>query len=208
VSRFRRRPDLRLSTPDPFLGYNFRVKFRQTAVLAVFLAALGVAAWWLYYNWRDHSQDAVILAAARRYNVPPALVKAVVWRETWFNPGALGSHGEFGLMQVCAEPGGEWAAAERIPSFTPEQLLDPATNTLAGAFYLGKLLKRYPRTDNPMVYALADYNAGRGRVLQWNKGAAETNSAAFLAQMTFPGVRKYITTTLKRYERYEPVFGK
>jgi soluble lytic murein transglycosylase len=178
------------------------------AVVAVFIAALGAAGWWLYYDWREHSQDAVILAAARHYNVPPALVKAVVWRETWFNPDALGSHGEFGLMQICAEPGTEWAQAEKIKTFTPEQLLDPATNTFAGAFYLGKLLRRYPQTDNPMVYALADYNAGRGRVLQWNRGAAETNSAAFLAQMTFPGVRKYITTTLKRYARYEPVFGK
>jgi soluble lytic murein transglycosylase len=178
------------------------------AVVAVLLAVLGGAGWGVYYHWREHSQDAVILAAAHRYGVPPALVKAVVWRETWFNPAARGSHGEFGLMQICAEPGAEWAGVEKLRSFAPEQLLDPATNTLCGAFYLAKLLRRYPQTDNPLVYALADYNAGRGRVLQWNKGAAATNSAVFLAQMTFPGVRKYIITTLRRYEHYEPGFGK
>ena len=181
------------------------MKFRQIAVLAA-VAALGVAAWCFYCHWREHSQDAVILAAARRYGVEPALVKAVVWRESWFNPAARGGHGEFGLMQIRAEAAGEWAAAERVKIFQPEQLLDPVTNTLAGAFYLAKLLKRYPQSDNPLPYALADYNAGRGRVLRWNQGAAATNSAAFLEQMDFPGTKKYIQAVMRRRIHYLPEF--
>ena len=66
-----------------------------------------------------------------------------------------------------------------------------------GARYLGKLLKRYAHTDNPTVYALADYNAGRTHVLRWNKGAA-TNSAAFLAQIDYPGTQHYVRSILER----------
>lgn len=181
------------------------MKFRQLAICAA-LTALGLAAWWMYCQRREHSQDAVILAATRRYGVDPALVKAVVWRESWFNPDARGGHGEFGLMQVTATAAGEWAEAEKIKTFAPEQLLDPATNTLAGTFYLAKLLRRYPQTDNPAAFALADYNAGRGRVLRWLGGAATTNSAAFLAQMNFPGTKKYVLAILQRRAHYQPEF--
>ena len=85
--------------------------------------------------------------------------------------------------------------------------MDPGTNTLAGTWYLGKLLRRYPRTDNPVPYALADYNAGRGHVLRWNTGAAATNSAAFLREMTFPGTRKYVEAVMHRREYYAAQFS-
>ena len=53
-----------------------------------------------YRSHREDSQDVPILAAARKYGVEPALVKAVVWRESWFNPRAKGRHEERGLMQI------------------------------------------------------------------------------------------------------------
>lgn len=163
--------------------------------------------YWRYYQWRDHSQDAPILAAARRYGVAPALVKAVVWRESRFNPQARGTRGEIGLMQVLPKAAGkDWADAERLPTVTESQLLDPATNTDVGAWYLERLLKRYAQTDNPMPYALADYNAGRSNVLRWKQGAAATNSAAFVAQINFPGTRGYVKTVMRRYEHYLPIF--
>jgi soluble lytic murein transglycosylase len=141
------------------------VKSRSLIALAL-LVALGGGAWF-YYQWREHHDDRIILAAARRYGVEPALVKAVVWQESWFNPKVRGSHGELGLMQITEPAANEWAEAEHIKTFQPEQLLDPVTNAYAGAFYLGKLLRRYPQTDNPVPYALADYNAGRTYVLRW-----------------------------------------
>jgi soluble lytic murein transglycosylase len=130
-----------------------------------------------------------------------------MWRESWFNPGVRGGHGELGLMQITEIAADEWAEAERVKNFQPEQLLDPATNAFAGAFYLAKLLKRYPQTDNPAAYALADYNAGRGRVLRWLGGAAATNGAAFLEQMDFPGTKKYVLAVMRRRIHYLPEFA-
>ena len=181
-------------------------RYVVAAILAALAATLSVAAFWFYYSWRDHSEDAVILASARRYGVEPALVKAVMWRESWFNPLARGGHGEFGLMQITETAANEWAEAAGVKNFQPEHLLNPATNAFAGTFYLAKLLKRYPHTDNPTAYALADYNAGRTHVLRWNKGAAATNSAAFLTQMDFPGTKKYILAILKRRLHYRADF--
>jgi soluble lytic murein transglycosylase len=161
--------------------------------------------WW-WYQRRDHRYDEPILAAARRYGVEPALVKAVVWRESRFNARARGRQGEFGLMQIREVSAREWATAERNRFFNPSQLLDPATNTLAGAWYLSKLLRRYAPTDNPFAYSLADYNAGRSHVLQWNQGSAATNSVAFTAQIGFPATQRYVQDVLRRYEHYRPIF--
>ena len=109
-------------------------------------------------------------------------------------------------MQLQEEAAREWAAAEHLPAFAHEHCFDPGTNTLAGAWYLSKLLRRYAQTDDALPYALADYNAGRGNVLKWNQGAAATNSAAFVGQIGFPGTRNYVRSVLRRYARYQPVF--
>ena len=181
-----------------------RRKWLPIVVLVIIVDAVGG---WLYYRHRrEHSQDEVIRAAAARYGVDAALVKAVVWRESRFDPEVRGKAGEIGLMQIREPAAREWAEAERIAGFQHEHILDPGSNTLAGAWYLAKLLRRYPQADDPVPYALADYNAGRGNVLRWNQGAAATNSQQFLAQMTFPGTRRYIETVAERRARYGDEF--
>ena len=171
----------------------------------VVLLALGVIAYWGWDYRRERRFDSLILAAANRYQIDPALVKAVVWRESRFDPDARGRAGELGLMQIRAAAAAEWAAAERIPVFEHHACLDPATNTLAGAWYLKKLLLRYQDTDNPAAYALADYNAGRSNVLKWLNGPAATQSAAFIRQIGFPATRDYVRAILRRADDYRPM---
>ena len=160
----------------------------------------------LWRDARERSQDAVILAAAEQHKVPPALVKAVVWKESRFVPEARGRSGEFGLMQIMPDTAHDWVAAERIQPFTNAQLFDPAKNTQCGAWYLGRLLNRYRRTNNPLPYALAAYNAGPGNVAKWATGAASTNAAAFIEKIGFPGTREYVKSVSKRFERYQRSF--
>jgi peptidoglycan lytic transglycosylase len=166
------------------------------------LLGVGVVAFGWREQRRERRYDAQIQAAARRYGVDPMLVKAVVWRESRFKPERRGRKGEVGLMQIQEVTAREWADAEHVRSFAHEYCLDPGTNTLAGTFYLGKLLKRYAKADNPVPYALADYNAGRSNVLRWNGGAAATNSAVFIEQIGFPGTRNYVQSVMWHYSFY------
>ena len=175
-------------------------------ILVLVLLTGAVAVYWGWRGWLERSQDVPIRAAARRYAVEPALVKAIVWRESHFRPWVRGRAQEIGLMQIREEAAQEWADAEHLSGFEHAHCFDPATNTLAGTWYLKKLLKRYTRTDDPLPYALADYNAGRGNVLKWITGAAATNSAAFTAQIGFPGTRDYVKAVIRRYEYYRPRF--
>ena len=181
------------------------MRLKETAMhrrrfLLLLILALGAYWGWIY--WREHRFDAEIAAAARRYQMEPALVKAVIWRESWFNPNDRGRAGELGLMQVREAAALEWASAEHIAAFEHAACLNPATNTLAGTWYLKKTMLRYKEADNPLPYALADYNAGRGNVLKWRAGSAMTNSAAFMDQIGFPATKAYVQSVLKRYEHY------
>ena len=163
----------------------------------------GLVAYGGFMYWRDHRFDGVIAAAAQRYQMEPALIKAVIWQESRFNPDARGRAGELGLMQVREPAALEWAADENIMGFDHAACLDPATNTLAGTWYLKNILLRYKQADNPLPYALADYNAGRGNVLKWRAGSAMTNSEAFIAQIGFPGTKVYVRSIMRRYAYYQ-----
>ena len=172
------------------------------AAVAV-LAGLGVGLWrWHSRSRIEHSQDEVILAAARRYGVDPALVKAVIWRESGFDPNARGRAGEIGLMQVTDPAAQEWAEAARVYPVPEAHLFDPRTNVLAGTWYLAKLIRRYAATDDPLPFALADYNAGRRNVLKWMQGDARQRGAAFRAAIGFESTRRYVDSVLARRTRY------
>ena len=161
-------------------------------------------------RWRrsriESSQDKNILAVARKYRVDPALIKAVVWRESRFDPQARGSKGEMGLMQIMEDTGLDWAGAQRVTLASHYGLLDPVKNLDCGTWYLARLLGRYTKTDDPVPYALADYNAGRGHVLKWLKGAAATNSAEFISQIGFPATRDYVRAVKRQRAKYANQF--
>ena len=180
------------------------MKWRRWCIILLLL--VGVAVYWWWRGRLERSQDGPIRVAAQRYGVVPALIKAVVWRESHFCPLARGRAQEIGLMQLREEAAREWAGAEQLRGFEHEHCFDPGTNTLAGTWYLRKLMRRYAKTDNPLPYALADYNAGRGNVLKWNHDAAATNSAAFIEQIGFPGTKDYVKSVMRRYCYYRPRF--
>ncbi len=170
-------------------------------ILIVLVIDAGILWWWQGYRLA-RSQDAVIRAAAEHYDLDPALVKAVVWRESRFDVEARGTSGELGLMQIRAAAAGEWAEAAGISDFHHAHLLNATSNTLCGAWYLRTLLDRYPHTDDPLPFALADYNAGRAHVNRWAKEAARTNGAAFLQNIDYPSTRRYIDQVTHRRDHY------
>jgi soluble lytic murein transglycosylase len=186
------------------------VKWRGKILLLLGVCALGVVGivsylWYVGVQGRKFEPE--IKAAAKRYSVDPLLVKAVIWQETRFHPDRRGRAGEIGLMQLQEPAALDWAGAEHIQNFSHTQCFDPGTNVLAGTFYLAKLLKRYTNTDNPIPFALADYNAGRGHLLKWNGGAAATNSVVFIGQIGFPSTKDYVRSVMRRYALYKFLAG-
>ena len=93
--------------------------------------------------------------AAASANISPALLAALVWQESRWNPQALSSKGAIGLAQLMP-------ATARDLGVDPR---DPVANLTGGARYLRQLLDGF---DGNVEKALAAYNAGAGRVRKAN----------------------------------------
>jgi soluble lytic murein transglycosylase len=113
----------------------------------------------------------VIRGHARNYDLEPALLAAVIYRESKFDPDARSDAGAIGLMQLLPETAKGIAINTGGRKFVVEDLYDPEINVRYGAFYLRRLLRKY---DDERL-ALAAYNAGQRNVDDWiakDKGIA------------------------------------
>lgn len=173
----------------------------------LFVAILLLIDIFAFYIWHSRDvasrYDPIILQVSRQHEINPALIKAVIWRESKFNANAQGNVGEIGLMQIRELTATEWCRENKVTNFPLDHLYNPQTNITVGTWYLKKMLKRYADTDNPLVYALCDYNAGRRKVLEWADGEARTNSKAFLSNISYPTTKSYIETITEQKHHYE-----
>lgn len=112
-----------------------------------------------YYNEAISYDQATDLAhliqkTAKRYNVDPLLVTALISQESAFRPDAVSPVGAIGLGQLMP--------------LTAQDLgvnpWDPAENLDGCVRYLSQNLQRWRHTDIPVALALASYNAGPGAV--------------------------------------------
>jgi len=102
---------------------------------------------------RDY--DRLIVSAAGRYRIQPALVKAVMAAESNFKPDAVSRVGAQGLMQLMP------ATARELGVERPFGILE---NLDGGVRYLRQMLDRY----GDVSQALAAYNAGPRAVDQYH----------------------------------------
>ena len=190
---------------------------KKVFVLLVFaaLTAVGLVLWtapdpeyqlqsWLALG-RFSTYDAMIADAARKHGLDPLLVKAMVWRESAFDPSKVGTSGERGLMQVGEAAAQDWATAEKIETFVPTDLFDAKTNLEVGTWYLKKALERWKAKANPVPFALAEYNAGRVRVDRWiaeTERGEQAGAEHLMRAIDFPTTRKYIEDITARQRFY------
>jgi soluble lytic murein transglycosylase-like protein len=98
----------------------------------------------------------IIYNEAKKNDLPPELVAAVVHTESKFVPTARSNRGAVGLMQLVPKTG-RWLGASNLN--------DPAQNIQAGAKYLRYLTDRF---SGDQQKAIAAYNAGEGNVRRFN----------------------------------------
>ncbi|MFW5670229.1 MAG: lytic transglycosylase domain-containing protein [Acetivibrio ethanolgignens] len=103
----------------------------------------------------NEEMNRIFGAAAEKYQVPVALLKAVAKAESNFSPNEVSSSGAMGVMQLMPE------TAKGLGVSDP---FDVEQNIMGGAKYLADKLAMY---DGNVELALAAYNAGSGNVKKY-----------------------------------------
>ncbi|MEW5721935.1 MAG: transglycosylase SLT domain-containing protein [Thermodesulfobacteriota bacterium] len=114
-----------------------------------------------------------IQAAAMKYQLDPALIKAVIRVESAFNQNAVSWAGAQGLMQLM--PG-------TASLMGVQNAFNPQENIFGGSGYLRRMLNRF---NNDLDLALAAYNIGPERVAKDKKVPSVKETQAYVKQVKY-----------------------
>lgn len=123
--------------------------------------------------------DSMIGEAAKKHNVDPALIRAVIKQESAYNPKATSGCGAKGLMQLMDDTAKDLGVTNSY---------DPYQNIMGGAKYLRQLLDRF---DGNMTKSIAAYNAGPGNVEKYN------------GLPPFAETQDYVTKVMGNFQHYK-----
>ncbi len=121
----------------------------------------------------------IVIQAASRHQVDPALIKAIIMAESGYNTRAISKRGAKGLMQLMPATA---QALGVVDVFNPKQ------NISGGVRYFKKLVTQF---DGDVKLALAAYNAGSRNVRHYQ------------GIPPFKETRFYIKKVFKYYEIYK-----
>jgi soluble lytic murein transglycosylase len=168
----------------------------------ILVAALGAAlfyaeetqpAWYARLRY-PLEYEHILRGHAENYDLDPALLAAVVYRESKFDPDARSSSGAVGLMQLLPETAKGIALHTGGSRFRVSDLYDPEINVRYGAFYLRRLMRKY----GDQRLALAAYNAGQTNVDEW---------LASGGGVRFPETRQYVDEVLEARDIYARAYA-
>ena len=148
------------------------------------------------------SQASVIRQQAAAEHLDPALIAAVIYAESKFDPRPSAA-GAQGLMQILPTTAYFIAHLSGGSRFTASDLSTPSINVAYGSYYLRYLLDHYGGNE---MLALAAYNGGMANVDSWVARADAAGRTLTLARIPFGETRAYVQRVLAAQQAYRTTY--
>jgi soluble lytic murein transglycosylase len=149
------------------------------------------------------SYSDVIRQQAADKHLDPALVAAVIYAETKFDPRPS-SAGAEGLMQILPQTAEFLARRSGATTFHVSDLATPEVNIAYGSYYVRYLLDEY---HGSTMLALAAYNGGETNVDRWLATARDRGRTLTVQEIPFPQTRAYVEKVLKAQRDYRRTYA-
>jgi soluble lytic murein transglycosylase len=148
------------------------------------------------------SDAGVIRQQAGEKHLDPALIAAVIYAETKFNPRPS-SAGAQGLMQILPATAYYIAHLSGGSRFTAGDLATPSINVAYGSYYLRYLLDHYNGNE---TLAVAAYNGGQSNVDSWVAQANAEGRQLTVGAIPFGETRAYVQRVLSAQQAYRAAY--
>lgn len=148
------------------------------------------------------SDASIIREQAADKRLDPALIAAVIYAETKFDPRPSPA-GAQGLMQILPATAYYLAHLSGGITFTASDLADPSVNVAYGSYYLRYLLDHY--NGNEML-AVAAYNGGLTNVDRWVARAQSEGHQLTAQEIPFAQTREYVQRVLGAEQAYRETY--
>jgi len=132
-------------------------------------------------------------------NLIPALIWAIIKKESAFEAEIVSFANAYGLMQIIPPTAKEITRELGLEFRDARKLYIPDFNINLGTYYLSELLKRY---NWNFYHALAAYNAGPHRVDRWRKTVETDDDDFFMENIEYSETRKYVRMVMQYYWTY------
>jgi peptidoglycan lytic transglycosylase len=148
------------------------------------------------------SDASLIREQAAAKHLDPALIAAVIYAESKFDPRPSPA-GAQGLMQILPATAYYVAHLSGGSSFTAKDLDTPSVNVAYGSYYLRYLLNHYNGNE---TLAVAAYNGGLANVDSWTSQASAAGGELTVASIPFPETRAYVQRVLDAQQAYRATY--
>jgi soluble lytic murein transglycosylase len=133
----------------------------------------------------------------------PYLVASLIRQESEFNPNAVSRANAVGLMQLLPKTGKLVAKEVKLKRYTASQLYQPAVNLQLGTKYFRGMVDKFGGFE----YALAAYNAGSDRVVEWLGQGKYRDPQEFVESIPFTETREYVQAIMRNANVYKQLYG-
>jgi soluble lytic murein transglycosylase len=147
---------------------------------------------------------AIIREQAAEKHLDPALIAAVIYAETRFEPRPSAA-GAQGLMQILPATAYYLAHLSGGSRFTASDLATPSVNVAYGSYYLRYLLDHYGGDE---MLAVAAYNGGLANVDTWRAHADASGRPLTVEAIPFPETREYVSRVLSAQRAYRATYAR
>lgn len=176
-------------------------------IIFVLIVTIGGAA---YFNRKNivrkmypTTYSEIIVESAKKYNLDPYLVLAVIKTESAFDKEAKSSQNAMGLMQITGSTAKWIAEKNNVSNFKESDLYDPQTNIQMGCWYLNNLSQEF---GGKLQLVLAAYNGGRGNVNKWLQDSTYSDDGKNLKVIPYKETDEYVKKVEVNMKMYRDLY--
>jgi soluble lytic murein transglycosylase len=146
---------------------------------------------------------AELLQSAKKFDVDPRFLLAIMKQESTFKAGAKSPAGARGLLQLVYDTAIKYKSKAGYPNLQPDQLYSPSVNIAIGAAYIADLKSQFGGLYEAIA---ASYNGGEDNAARWLDRSKPKEPGIFAAEVGFAESKAYLFKVMNNYRVYRELY--